>query len=1229
LKIINFLKLKHIDYLLALTGYLVISLLVLGNILVSPGTIGFFHDWFIGPYSEMTRLWATNGLYIWDSQTGNKVFGTEWIIRLFFLPISFLGGEILSKGLLISCVTLSGFGAFCLGRRLKLSWYLSFATGILYIFSPIVFTRIVAGHLYYLIAYLLAPLIVENFLKGKEENNNRYFIIAGLLLSVAVVQLQFLVMILFILIIFSLIDFQRIKKGIIGLFIIFSVTFLITFLPVFLPQFIANMIEIPYNINQLLTYGALTSASDLAKSFRMLGYEAQPYSYLNLGTWRDHIESNTGIMPSWIFYLDFVIPIIGFSILFFRRDKYTISLAVIAIVGLYLLKGPNPIFSEVFNYLFTHGLFIFREIWHIAFLYSFSITFMIAFFIQSIVQLKIKPVLKIVVSISLICMIVVSNGYPLLLGNFAGYLQTYRFPSEYESLYKGILSNQSYNVLILPYINPIRYDNLTLEGYDPLVLNTPSMIFPSNIEGDPSPTLSVSSWLLSSIQENMTQNLGRVLSGFGIKYVVVRNGFVSNYPDLSPLGELPSFRQKWYIPLSPILESQKDMKLVLNSTQYKIFENLNPTDKIFATSAEWGGLSDFDSLFLISNVTSISNVAVYPSISDRDSIILLDNAEESRMPVNDFVQIGGYANSFDAREGWTDNGVSFGYDHLLSSRLNHGLFSTSQNSKISFELPPKYSNEPVEIWIKPLLWNKGGKIDIEINGQRQSLSLFSNDTSFNLFKIFQGQSDTPYHLSIENINGMNLIEGVYVKEKAFQQINQVNKRFLYWAGLHKNNNLIIDPSFAILDNKTKLPLYWDDTLNKCTKTFICGIVTTDGWDDRFSFSVSTKNTADKSWSSIYGQQLNVIPKEKYQLISHMKLNKWATQSHIALEGLNEISNATGTTMTQPGNVVSPANETANATKTAVNELSNGTVNATGRAVNATANATGTAVEKAKDVLSTAANATANATQTGIEQAKNIMANVTNNVSNATANATGTTITQPGNVVSPANETANATGTTITQPGNVVSAANETSKTWDQFARCPDGIDGPMEWQEFRCTVTVPENVTKIRPVLNAGWSSTSGEVAQTSFDAISLQNSTVKNQLHSITNIESILDFDSVKNNASLVNETTKIKYDKVNPTVWNVHINTTKPVTIGFAEPFDENWRASVHKVGKKVGMINSMPLYGTINSFHIEETGNFDVVIAFVPQERYNIGLVISGVTFVFSVSYIIYDWRRNRKK
>ena len=158
---------------------------MLQAIIMSPGTIGFFHDWFIGQYPEMNHYWASNGLYVWDSQLGNKVYGTDWIFRLSIIPLSFLGGEILSKGLIILIVTMSGFGVFCLGRQLKLGPYAAFAAGAFYVFSPVIYTRMVAGHLYYLIAYFLSPLILWSFLKGKENNNLKYFVISALLLSLA------------------------------------------------------------------------------------------------------------------------------------------------------------------------------------------------------------------------------------------------------------------------------------------------------------------------------------------------------------------------------------------------------------------------------------------------------------------------------------------------------------------------------------------------------------------------------------------------------------------------------------------------------------------------------------------------------------------------------------------------------------------------------------------------------------------------------------------------------------------------------------------------------------------------------------------------------------------------------------------------------------------------------------------------------------------------------------
>jgi hypothetical protein len=1090
------LKIKPLDYLIPLVGYFIIALSVLGGILLSPGTIGFFHDWFIGPYPEMNKSFANSGLYLWDPQIGNKVYGTDWIFRLILTTLPFLGGEVLSKGLLLLSMTLAGFGAYCLGRRLKLNPFVSFAAGVIYMFSPIIFTRIVAGYIYYLVAYFLSPLIVEMFLRGKDENRNRDFIIAGLLLSIAVVQIQFLVMVFLILLIFSIVDFKRIKKSMIGLSIIISITFLLTFSPLLLPQLLVKTTEIPFNPTQLLSYFTVSTASDLAKSFRLLGYEGMPYSYLNLGTSRDTLESNAGIMPPWIFYVDFLLPIIGFSVLLFRKDKYTLSFAIISIIGLFLLKGLNPPFSGLFVFLFKHGFYIFREVWHVAFLYGFAMTFLVAFFIERLSQLNFRRSIKVAISVSLISMIAISNGYPLLLGNFAGYLQTYEFPNEYHSLYNKLVSDPHYNVLILPYVNPIRYDNLTLEGLDPLIYHTSTMIFPTILANRASPTLSASTWLLSSMQENMTYNLGKLLSGFGIKYVILRNDFVSNFPKYTPLGSLINFKEKWYTPLEPILASQNDMKLIANNAHYKIYENLNNATKIFSPIVSAGGLSDFDSLLLVSNLTSLSNVALYPSVTDGDSLIFLDDIREADMPVNNFVEIGGYAGTFDAKKGWTNNRLAFGYDHLLASRLKEGAFTSSPNSELSFELPSKYNSSQVEIWMKAVAWNQGGRINIQIDGEKYSVPLFSPDRSIRLFKIFEGQSDIPYHISIQNVHGRNYVEGLYVKEKGFQALNVTNKVFLMNKENERGPNLVANSGFSLVDNQSKLPLNWSDSLGRCGKVFTCKINVKSGWDDNVSFQFSTKrpHNVNGTWSWIYGQEVNVKPSEWYKLITHMKMNFRAQQSNVLLEGFNE-----------------------------------------------------------------------------------------------------------------------------------------TSQRWYKIMQCPSGVNGTVEWQEFSCPIRIPENTTKIRPVLNAGWSSDPNRVARTWFDALYLRKQSNESQFHELSQVKKFILPEDVSNKSSstIANSTTRIgEYNKANPTLWNVHISTTRPTTIAFAEPYDRTWQATVYKDGKKVDVVNSMPLYGVLNAFQVKQTGDLDIVLRFVPQYWYEVGLVISALTFGGCIFYIIYDWRKKRE-
>jgi hypothetical protein len=1112
-KIKNFAKIKNFDYYIAFIGYVLLALFIMRLILLDPGTIGFYHDWTIGPYAEMNKVFTGIAFYVWDEQYGNKSYATDWLVRVaLYLPFSFLGGEVLSKGFLVSVISLSGFTSYCLGRQLKLSSYSSFAVGVLYIFSPVVFTRIVAGYLWYLLAYFLTPLILTVYLIGRLKNKMKYFIICGILVAFAISQIQFLVIIFLILVTFSLIDFVNIRKNMLRLLVIFSIAFMITLSPIILAQTLKGPdINTSFRGSQLLSYYLVVNAADILKSFRLLGYEPNTYSYSFL--------FQKGIIPPFVFYLDFLLPIIGFSALLFRRDKYTISFATISLLGLFLLKGLNPPFADVFKYLFLSGFYIFREVWHIALLYSFSITFLVAFFLEKLRFISISNFVKLPLSLVLISLVVISNGYPLLIGTFGGYVQTYNFPEESHNIYKTFSLNNTYNILLLPYVAPIKYDGLKHEGYDPTVAWSPNQLFSSNILPS-NPTTSMASWLLSVIRENRTDHLGKLLTGVGIKYIILRSHIVSNYPQYTPLGLEPGFTKRWNSPIEPSLDSQKDLAVIYNGSNYKIYENTNNASKIFASTVPVGGLSDFNSLLLISNFTSIANIAAYPSTYGNEALNFLDDPQEKKILGDDFIDLGTYADSYNAgtrsteNSGWVDSKLWLGYDYLLDSRVHHGAFTGAQDASLTFDVPTtKYHNKVIEIWLKALVWNRGGSVSFDINGLTSNHSLSSLETSQSsgkkivLFKVFEGNSTKPLHVTIRNIDGINYLEGIYVDEKQSNshKIQETKNYLMSYMDDTEQRRLVSNPDFIFFNSQlpatwddshnqiffnSQLPATWDDSRNQCRNNFKCTSNYTSGWNDNTSFQISTTKNRNDTWSDITGKPIDVSPNEQYELVTHMKLNKFAIASHVVLEGFNQ-----------------------------------------------------------------------------------------------------------------------------------------SSRQWDQVVQCPDGTNGPLEWSGIICDITIPENITQIRPVLNAGWSSQRNEEAITMFDAIYLSKITNKTDSpnpEGSTQVNKVISEETSLKSPSIVKE-----FHKVNPTLWNVQAKSTEPFILGFAEPYDPLWEATVHRDDKKVSVVNPIHLYGTINGFPIKDTGDLDIVIRYTRQDAFEMGLVISALTFAFCLLYLVLDWKNNYLK
>ncbi|MEM2613962.1 MAG: alpha-(1-_3)-arabinofuranosyltransferase family protein [Nitrososphaerota archaeon] len=106
------------------------------------------------------------------------------------------------------------------------------------------------------------------------------------------------------------------------------------------------------------------------------------------------------------------------------------------------------------------------------------------------------------------------------------------------------------------------------------------------------------------------------------------------------------------------------------------------------------------------------------------------------------------------------------------------------------------------------------------------------------------------------------------------------------------------------------------------------------------------------------------------------------------------------------------------------------------------------------------------------------------------------------------------------------------------------------------------------------------------------------------------------------------LNYTKVNPTLWKARVNASKPFILSFSESYDSSWEARIYKNGKLVEKVSPIPLYGIINGFPINATGeNLEVVIRYTPQDWFETGLAVSGLAFTFCLLYLFYDWRRRK--
>jgi len=99
------------------------------------------------------------------------------------------------------------------------------------------------------------------------------------------------------------------------------------------------------------------------------------------------------------------------------------------------------------------------------------------------------------------------------------------------------------------------------------------------------------------------------------------------------------------------------------------------------------------------------------------------------------------------------------------------------------------------------------------------------------------------------------------------------------------------------------------------------------------------------------------------------------------------------------------------------------------------------------------------------------------------------------------------------------------------------------------------------------------------------------------------------------IKSSSSIVYEKINPTEYIVHVNSSKTFSLIFTETYDPGWAAYLG--GNEVS--NHFIANGFANGWYINSTGNLVITLKFLPQTTYYYGAAIS-ITTVISGSLIL---------
>ncbi len=103
-----------------------------------------------------------------------------------------------------------------------------------------------------------------------------------------------------------------------------------------------------------------------------------------------------------------------------------------------------------------------------------------------------------------------------------------------------------------------------------------------------------------------------------------------------------------------------------------------------------------------------------------------------------------------------------------------------------------------------------------------------------------------------------------------------------------------------------------------------------------------------------------------------------------------------------------------------------------------------------------------------------------------------------------------------------------------------------------------------------------------------------------------------------------QLDFQQINPTEYEVQINTDEPFWLIFSESYNPMWRAYIDDEE-----IETVVAYSFMNGFHVDKTGNLVIKIYFTGQKYFYIGGLISILTLLSIFIYAIWHKFKFSKK